>query len=112
MAHHVRKTYLNTYVQVSLDGLDNNGAVCIVDYKMKILSQTARETKQEWFGKRGWTMHSILIYTKDTENKQFNIQAFDHWSDDTKQDAWFTASSLHAALDTLEKKNQMDNYSF
>ena len=104
MAHHARKTYLNAYVKVSLDELDHEGAVCIVDYKMKILPQTARETKQDWFGKRGWTMHSILIYTKDIENNKLNIQAFDHWSDDTKQDAWFTASSLHAALETLEKK--------
>ncbi|RHZ68621.1 hypothetical protein Glove_294g79 [Diversispora epigaea] len=104
MAHHARKTYLNTYVQVSLDELDNNGAVCIVDYKMKILLQTVLKTKQEWFGKCDWTMHSILMYTKDMENNQLNIQAFDHWSDDTKQDAWFTASSLHAALNTLEKK--------
>ena len=42
MAHHARKTYLNTYVQVSLNELDHEGAVCIVDYKMKILPQTAQ----------------------------------------------------------------------
>src|SRR5205085_3410554 len=27
-----------------------------------------------------------------------------HWSNDTRQDAWFTASSLHSAIITLEKR--------
>src|SRR5436190_2128317 len=33
-----------------------------------------------------------------------NNNAFDHWSEDTKQDAWFTASSLHGVIETLDKK--------
>ncbi|RHZ49143.1 hypothetical protein Glove_529g24 [Diversispora epigaea] len=42
MGHHARKLYLNTQVQVNLDKLDENGAVIIVDYKMRILPQNAR----------------------------------------------------------------------
>ena len=49
-------------------------------------------------------MHSILLYTKDQNTNNLNISAFDHWSGDTKQDAWFTASSLHGVIETLEKK--------
>ncbi|RHZ64643.1 hypothetical protein Glove_321g25 [Diversispora epigaea] len=104
MGHHARKTYLNKQVQVSLDELDNDGAVLIVDYKMKIVPQTARETKKDWYGKRGWALHTVLVYTKDLNLNQLNVHAFDHWSDDTRQDAWFTASSLHAALEILDKK--------
>ena len=71
---------------------------------MKILPKSARETKSEFFEKRGWSLHSILIYTKDSETHNINIQAFDHWFNDTKQNAWFTASSLHSVIETLEKK--------
>ena len=52
MAHHARKTYLNIHVRKNLEELDGEGAVIIVDYKMKILPQSARETKTEFFGKR------------------------------------------------------------
>jgi hypothetical protein len=104
MGHHARKLYLNTHVQVNLDELDENGAVIIVDYKMRILPKSARETKSQFFGKRGWTLHSSLVYTKDITNNKLNIQVFDHWSDDTCQDAWFSASSLHTVFETLDPK--------
>jgi len=87
IGHHARKFYLNTHVQVNLDELDENGAVIIVDYKMRILPYNARETKSQFFGKRGWTLHSSLVYTKDIINNKLNIQVFDHWSDDMGQDA-------------------------
>ncbi|RHZ70242.1 hypothetical protein Glove_274g30 [Diversispora epigaea] len=71
---------------------------------MKILPKSTRKTKSEFFGKCGWSLHSILTYTKDIETNNFNIQAYDYWSNDIKQDAWFTASSLHGVIETLEKK--------
>jgi hypothetical protein len=49
-------------------------------------------------------LHSILVYTKSDKNTQINIEAFDHWSCDAKQDAWFTASSLHGVIEVLDKK--------
>ena len=104
MSHHARKTYLNAQLNSKLFQLDLDDALLIVDYKMKILPKSARETKSEFFGKRGWSLHSILVYTKNSETHNINIQAFDHWSNDTKQDAWFTASSLHSVIETLEKK--------
>ncbi|RGB23521.1 hypothetical protein C1646_774364 [Rhizophagus diaphanus] len=50
-----------------------------------------------------WALHSILVYTQKSES-QLDIQVFDHWSADTCQDAWFTASSLHAVIESLEVK--------
>ena len=39
------------------------------------------------------------------EQNQLNIQVFDHWSDDdTRQDAWFTASSLQTVIETMNPK--------
>ncbi|RHZ89316.1 hypothetical protein Glove_16g30 [Diversispora epigaea] len=104
LAHQARKTYLNAQVRANLLKLDSDGAILIVDYKMRILSKSARETKSEFFGKKEWTLHSILIYTKQESDEKLNIVAFDHWSTDTKQDAWFTASSLHAVFDTMSNK--------
>ena len=104
MAHHARKIYLNAQFNAQFAQLDFDGAIIIVDYKMKILPQKARETKNEWFGKRGWSLHSVLVYTKDIENNKLDIQAFDHWSGDTRQDAWFTALSLHTVIESLERK--------
>ncbi len=103
MAHHARKSYLNAQFNAQFSQLDSNGALIIVDYKMKILPKKARETKNEWFGKRGWTLHSILVYTKNADNS-LDVKAFDHWSEDTHQDAWFTASSLHTVIKILESK--------
>ncbi|GBB97390.1 hypothetical protein RclHR1_29850001 [Rhizophagus clarus] len=62
---------------------------------MQINPKKARETKDEWFEKRRWTLHTILLYTKDQNTNNLNINAYDYWSEDTKQDAWFTTSSLH-----------------
>ncbi|CAB4492176.1 unnamed protein product [Rhizophagus irregularis] len=61
-------------LKVNLDELDEDGAVIIVDYKMRILPHTARETKSQFFGKRGWTLHSSLVYTKDITNNKLDIQ--------------------------------------
>lgn len=104
IGHHARKTYLNAQLKANLAKLGPEEALFIVDYKMRILPKNARETKSEFYGKRGWTLHSVLVYSKDVENEKLKIDAYDHWSDDTKQDAWFTASSLHGVLEVMDPK--------
>jgi len=44
-----------------------------------------------------------LVFTR-CDSTQLDVQAFDHWSTDTKQDAWFTASSFDAVFETLNPK--------
>jgi hypothetical protein len=104
MSHHARKVYLNAQLPATLSQLGSDEALIIVDYKMRINPKKARKTKDEWFGKRGWTLHSVLLYTKNQNSNTLNVNAFDHWSGDTKQDAWFTASSLHGVIETIERK--------
>ena len=58
---------MNSQVNANLLDLDEKGAIIIVDYKMKILPKSARETKSAFFGKKGWSLHSILVYTKNPE---------------------------------------------
>ena len=104
LAHQTRKVYLNAQFNANLLELDEKGALIVVDYKMKILPKSARETKEQFFGKKGWTLHSVLVYTRKTNSLELDIQAHDHWSNDSRQDAWFTASSLHAVIESMEKK--------
>jgi len=52
LTHQTRKTYLNAQFNAALLDLNEDGAILVVDYKMKILPKTARETKQEFFGKK------------------------------------------------------------
>ena len=44
------------------------------------------------------------MYTKSKNDEKLNVAAFDHWSTDIRQDAWFTTSSLHAVFDDMPKK--------
>ena len=78
MAHHMRKIYLNIHVRTNFEELDAKGAVLIVDFKMKILPTSAREIKRDFFGKWDWSLHSVLVYTKDIEKNCLNVQVFDH----------------------------------
>jgi hypothetical protein len=105
LAHQTRKAYLNAQFNSILRELDNNGAIIVVDYKMRILPATARETKSEFFGKRGWTLHTTLVFQKNKDNyEELDVQAYDHWSSDTKQDAWFTASCFESVFTTMDPK--------
>src|SRR6185369_13193477 len=82
--------------------LKKNGAVLVCDYKMKVNPKSSRETKSEFYGKEGWTLHTILVITKPSEDSdELIVRAFDHWSDDGKQDAWFTASAFDAVLSKI-----------
>lgn len=104
LSHQTRKVYLNAQFKTSLAQLDEDGAIIVADYKMRVLPKSARETKEQFFGKRGWTLHTILIFTKKENEMKLDVNAYDHWSTDTKQDAWFTASSFEAVFGSIEKK--------
>ncbi|GBC08342.1 hypothetical protein RclHR1_08040004 [Rhizophagus clarus] len=71
---------------------------------MKIFPKSAYETKQDFFEKKRWTLHLALVYTHSQVGMNLQIHAFDHWSNDTCQDSWFTASSLHAVIVELNPK--------
>ena len=53
LSHQVRKVYLNAQFKSSLVQLDNEGAIIVVDYKMRILPKSAHKTKEQFFRKRG-----------------------------------------------------------
>ncbi len=83
--------------------LDEEGAIIVVDYKMRILPKSAWEVKSDFYGKSGWTLHTMLVYTK-ANNHELEIKAFDHWSSDMVQDALFTASCFEVVFNSFKKK--------
>ncbi|GET04425.1 hypothetical protein GLOIN_2v1767205 [Rhizophagus clarus] len=82
LAHSTQKVYLNAQFKATLTTLDDDGALLVANYKMRILPKSARETKAEFF----------------------EIKTYDHWSSDTKQDAWFTASAFEAVFEVIKHK--------
>ena len=48
--------------------------------------------------------NKIIIINNNNSNELI-IRAFDHWSDDGKQVAWFTASAFDAVLSKIEKED-------
>ena len=55
------------------------------------------------------SVSAMTIYMKDPNTNKININIFDYWSSNSKQDAWFTASLLHGVLDTIEIKPKWIN---
>ncbi|RHZ82981.1 hypothetical protein Glove_101g47 [Diversispora epigaea] len=96
LSHQTRKSYLNTQFNAILQELNNYGTIIVVDYKMQIF---------EFFGKRKWTLYTTLVFQKDKKNNEkLKIQAYDHWSSDTKQDVWFTALYFEAIFEIIKSK--------
>ena len=104
LSHQTRKVYLNHQFNANLLELDEDGAVIIVDYKMKILPKKAQEMKEDFYGKREWTLHTVLVFRKKNDSQKLDVYAYDHWSTDTRQDAWFTASLLDVVFNSLDPK--------
>ena len=48
--------------------------------------------------------YASLCESNASQNSEHYVQAFDHWSIDTKQDAWFTVASFDAVFETLDSK--------
>ena len=66
----------------------------IVDYKMKLeLGMHAREIQRDWYGKRGISLYGFHVIAQVGPGER-RIEVLDVWSEDTKQDAWFTQSVL------------------
>ncbi|RGB21367.1 hypothetical protein C1646_778234 [Rhizophagus diaphanus] len=93
--HHLKKNYENKllvhnngttkHFNAVLDKLDDHETIIVVDYKTRILSVTARKTKSKFFGKEAGHFTQPLFFKKN--NEKMDVQVYDHWSYDMKQDA-------------------------
>lgn len=74
----------------------------IADYKMKLeLGMHAGEIQRDWYGKRGVSLHGFYVIAQVGPGER-RIEVHDVWSEDTKQDAWFTQSALDVGFAWME----------
>ena len=75
----------------------------VINYKMKLeLGMHAREVQRDWYGKRGISLHGFYVIARVAPGER-QIEVLDLWSEDTKQDAWFTQSALGVGFEWMEK---------
>ena len=86
-----------------LKSLQPGEAVVIVDYKMKLeLGVHSREIQRDWYGKQGISLYGCYVIAQVGVDER-RIEVLDLWSEDTKQDSWFTQSALDVGFAWLEK---------
>lgn len=76
----------------------------IVDYKMKLeLGVRTREVQRDWYGKRGISLHGFLVIAQVSASER-RTEVIDLWSEDTKQDAWFSQSAMDIGFQWMAKE--------
>ena len=102
-SHLLRTRHQGDYHKFVLNNLQPGEAVVIIDYKMKLeLGVRLHEIQRDWYGKRGISLHGLLAIAQVDENKKVS-EVLDLWSEDTKQDSWFTQSAMDVGFTWLQK---------
>lgn len=102
LGHLLRTKHQADYYQYVLKNLKPGECVVVVDYKMKLeLGKRTREIQRDWYGKRGISLHGCYVVAQLGEGER-SAEVIDLWSDDTKQDTWFTQSALDICFSWLE----------
>ena len=108
VAHLLRTRHQGDYYKYILDNLQPGEAVVIVDHKMKLeLGVRTREIQGDWYGKRGISLHGFLAIAQVSEYNTITerrTEVIDLWSEDTKQDVWFSQSAMDVGFRRLEKE--------
>lgn len=103
LAHLLRTKHQGDYYKYVLKNLKPGECVMVIDYKMKLeLGKRVREIQRDWYGKRGISLHGCYVVAQVAENER-NSEVLDLWSEDTKQDAFFTQSALDICFAWLER---------
>jgi len=67
------------------------------------LGVRTREIQRDWYGKRGISLHGFLVIAKVSETEK-RTEVIDLWSEDTKQDAWFSQSAMDIGFNWMAKE--------
>lgn len=103
LGHLLRTKHQGEYYKFVQKNLKPGECVVVIDYKMKLeLGKRSREIQRDWYGKRGLSLHGCYVVARVGENER-SSEVLDLWSDDTKQDAFFTQSALDICFTWLER---------
>ena len=56
-----------------VDHLSGSQVLLIMDWAMKFLPISFRETQRDWFGKKGKSWHATVAITKDETGKEVEV---------------------------------------
>ena len=94
MGHRRRVINQRNRIAQVMDGMEEDTAYIILDYKMKFNALKFREKTVDHFGKRGMSWHGAMTYMKTTQAEQGRT---DHISaGDAKQDRWAVLSIVES----------------
>ena len=95
-SHIVRKVVEAKATKADIRNLKPNQAIVDIDYKMKINSIYFRETKQQFFGKRGSACLGFMVYTNQEQKEtEVDVNFYFLFSDDTQQDSNHVIAGKH-----------------
>ncbi|CAH3107506.1 unnamed protein product, partial [Porites lobata] len=93
-SHIVRATNQEKAKINILDNLTERQVLVVMDWAMKWLPRSYRETQAEWLGKKRVSWHvSACITRPDNEEAEFDVRTFVHILDKGNQD-WFAVLSI------------------
>ena len=68
-AHILRAAHQDGAKRAVLDSLQTNQVMVIMDWAMKFLPASFRETQRDWFGKKGKSWHISVAITKNEDGE-------------------------------------------
>lgn len=111
-AHIVRAVNQDMSKSNIIENLKSNQALLIMDWAMKFLPQSFRESQQNWFGKQGLSWHVacavFLDHSANVENQEnkFHLVSFVHILQGGSQGWISVAMILQDVLEKLKCLNQ------
>lgn len=72
-SHIIRSVHQDAAKTAAVDGLSETKALLIMDWAMKFLPTSYRETQRDWFGKKGKPWHITVAITKGN-NEEIEVR--------------------------------------
>ena len=94
-------------VKESQKTLDNSSGLLIMDWAMKYLPRYFLEAQTDWFGKRGFSWHVSVLYTR--HHDELMGESFVHFFQSWAQDA---ASFVRIPFHIHKEKSKRDNLKY
>ena len=111
-AHLLRSVNQEEAKQDTLDNLNQESCLIVMDWATKFLPHHYREQMSEFFGKRGRSWHVSAVITKSSTADKFQVECFVHLFNSCTQNSFAVASIIEHLLKTLKKEYHVLNQAF
>ncbi len=105
IAHQVRTVYQDKVRQDILENLKPGTEIfVIIDWAMKWLPKSGRETQSDWYGKRGISWHVIHVVWRPKAGMPLQTRSYIHVFDQSKQNGGDVSAILIHFLEQLKEE--------